>query len=108
MQRIEWFEKDDFYSTGFVTVDGVPQSLAGVTLHCQGLMHRPRMADYLHTFTIQPTAVLGEFAISATKAEAALWPVGEFLCDVLVISGSSERHTHQFVLAIKRSITRAP
>jgi len=94
---------DTFSLTGTFKQNGVPFSLTGVIVTSQLRKADGTLIENL-TYTQLPN--IGEFTISATAAQAALWPIEVLLCDIqyVFIDGTKES-SETFYIQILQDIT---
>lgn len=103
MQSVNAIRGDDFALTCvYQTAGGTPIPLAGLTITC-------RISDgsFTDDLTVTTTdADEGEFTISATDTESALWPVDSYvIADIQVDDGSTISSSDRFRVIVKGDIT---
>lgn len=102
-QVIEFKRGDTFFlECTRTTSAGVAFDLTGYTITAQ-----VRVDDFLGDLTVAITdAAAGEFTLSATQVQTALWPVARINCDVQFDNVTVES-TETFIIDNLEDITRA-
>ena len=107
MAQIRIKRGDTLQRTLTLTSGGAPYIPVGATIACQVKSAATRgEAPFIDSLSVASTATPGQFLLTATAAQTALWPLGVLVSDVQFTIGATVKSTETFTVSVEQDVTQ--
>ena len=107
MAQIRIKRGDTLQRTVTLTQAGLPYTPAGGSLACQVRSPNARgSVGFVDAMAVTATATPGEFLMTATAVQTALWPIGVLVSDVQITIGETVTSTETFTVVVDEDVTQ--